>query len=82
MNFNKFTIKSQEIIQQAQTLAQEYSHQDITIEHIFLSILEKDEHVTPFILKKMGVNIGLIIQLVENQYQFLFLSKELYNTLY
>ena len=67
MNFNNFTIKSQEIIQQAQLLAQENNNQEITNEHLFQSILNIDENVTPFILKKLAVNINLVNQLVENQ---------------
>ena len=54
MNFNNFTIKSQEAIQQAQILVQSYGQQQIENEHIFKAILEVDENVTPFILKKVN----------------------------
>ena len=57
MNLNNFTIKSQEAIQQAQILVQTYGQQQIEPEHIFKAILEVDENVTPFILKKVNVNI-------------------------
>ena len=43
MNFNNFTIKSQEIIQKAQTLAQELNHNQIENEHIFKSITLVDK---------------------------------------
>lgn len=52
MNFNNFTIKSQEAIQQAQQLAQEMGHQQIENEHLFKAIMMVDENVTPFLLKK------------------------------
>lgn len=52
MNFNNFTIKSQEAIQRAQQLAQSYGHQQIENEHLFQGILEVDENVLPFLLKK------------------------------
>lgn len=42
MNFNNFTIKSQEAIQRAQQLAQSYGHQQIENEHLFQGILEVD----------------------------------------
>ena len=55
MNFNNFTIKSQEAIQQAQLLAQSYGHQQIENEHILKAMLEVDENVSPFLLKKLNV---------------------------
>ncbi|RRJ92618.1 ATP-dependent chaperone ClpB [Paenimyroides tangerinum] len=64
MNFNNFTIKSQEAIQQAQILVQSYGQQQIENEHIFKAILEVDENVTPFILKKVNVNVELFKQLL------------------
>ncbi|MGB1270033.1 MAG: ATP-dependent chaperone ClpB [Flavobacteriaceae bacterium] len=67
MNFNNFTIKSQEIIQKAQQLAQEYTHQDIQNEHLFKAILTTDENVTPYLLKKLNVNIQLFEQLIDSQ---------------
>ena len=67
MNFNQFTIKSQEIIQRAQLITQELGHQEITNEHLFKAILALDENVTPFLLKKQQVNISLLEQLVDSQ---------------
>ena len=52
MNFNNYTIKSQEIIQKSQSLAQEFSHSQIENEHIFKAIILIDENVIPFLLKK------------------------------
>jgi ATP-dependent Clp protease ATP-binding subunit ClpB len=57
MNFNNFTIKSQEAIQQAVTIATMNGQQAVENGHILTAILEQDENVTPYILKKMGVNI-------------------------
>lgn len=64
MNLNNFTIKSQEAIQQAQILVQTYGQQQIEPEHIFKAILEVDENVTPFILKKVNVNIETFKQVL------------------
>ena len=60
MNFNNFTIKSQEIIQKAQTLAQELSHNQIENEHIFKSITLVDKNVIPFLFKKTNINLESI----------------------
>nr|WP_314839463.1 ATP-dependent chaperone ClpB [uncultured Flavobacterium sp.] len=69
MNINKFTIKSQEAIQLSQQLAQSYGQQQIENEHLFKAILEVDENVAPFILKKQNVNVPLFIQILESTIQ-------------
>ncbi len=56
MNFNNFTIKSQEAVQEAVTLATLNGQQAIENGHILKSILQVDDSVTPFILKKLGIN--------------------------
>ncbi len=57
MNLNNFTIKSQEALQRAQVIVQGLGQQQIENEHIFKGILEVDENVTPFILKKLNINL-------------------------
>ena len=69
MNFNNFTIKSQEAIQQAQQLAQELGHQQIENEHIFKAISMVDENVAPFLLKKLNINLNLFNQILDNTLQ-------------
>lgn len=67
MNFNNFTIKSQEAIQLAQQLAQEMGHQQIENEHIFKAVLQVDENVLPFLLKKLNANTALLNQILEKE---------------
>ena len=67
MNFNNFTIKSQEARQQAQQIAQEMEHQQIESEHILKAILDIDENATPFILKKLNVNLDMFKLLLNKQ---------------
>ncbi|WP_445715993.1 ATP-dependent chaperone ClpB [Flavobacterium sp.] len=69
MNINKFTIKSQEALQQAQQIAQSFGHQQLENEHIFKGILEVDENVTPFILKKLNVNVELFKKVLDSTIQ-------------
>ena len=57
MNFNNFTIKSQEAIQKAQQIAQGSEHPQIENAHILKAIFDVDENVVPFILNKFGVNL-------------------------
>ncbi|RIV33130.1 ATP-dependent chaperone ClpB [Flagellimonas lutimaris] len=69
MNFNNFTIKSQEAVQRAQQMAQELGHQQIENEHLFKAIAEVDENVLPFILKKLNVNTTLLDQILDKELQ-------------
>ena len=65
MNFDNYTIKSQEAIQRAQQLAQSLGQQDIQVEHIFKGIQEVDNNVLPFVLKKLQVNTATLSQAVD-----------------
>ena len=65
MNFNNFTIKSQESIQQAQQIAESYGHQQIENSHILKGIFEIDENVITFIFKKLGLQLDLIKSLID-----------------
>jgi ATP-dependent Clp protease ATP-binding subunit ClpB len=65
MNLNKFTIKSQEAIQAGQQLAMSKGHQSIEPAHILRGILEVDENVTPYLLKKMAVNQSIVTQALD-----------------
>jgi ATP-dependent Clp protease ATP-binding subunit ClpB len=67
MNFNNYTIKSQEAVQQAQQLAQGLDHQQIENEHILKAIFNVDENVTPFLLKKLNVNLVMLQQILDKQ---------------
>ena len=69
MNINKFTTKSQEAIQLSQQIAQGFGQQQIENEHIFKALLEVDENVTPFLLKKLNVNVSLFKQILESTIQ-------------
>ncbi|MCF6297172.1 MAG: ATP-dependent chaperone ClpB [Flavobacteriaceae bacterium] len=66
MNFNNFTIKSQEAVQQAQQIAQGLTHQQIENAHILKGVFEVDENVTPFLLNKLGINVELFKQTLDN----------------
>jgi ATP-dependent Clp protease ATP-binding subunit ClpB len=62
MRFDKFTIKSQELIQNAQTLATQYNHQQIEPEHLLTAMLSEKEGVAQAILNKLGVSPGSVTQ--------------------
>lgn len=66
MNFNNFTIKSQEAVQSAQQFAQGHHHPQIENAHILKGIFDVDENVIPFILNKFGINIDLFKQTLDH----------------
>lgn len=65
MNLNNFTIKSQEAVQEAQNLATTNSNQAIENGHILKGIFNVDENVTPFLLKKLNINTGILIKALD-----------------
>jgi len=65
MDFSKFTIKSQEVISRAQQIALAKEQQIIENAHLLKSVLEVDENVTSFLLKKMQVNVDLLEQALD-----------------
>ena len=69
MNLKNLTIKSQEALQQAQQIAHENNHPQLENEHIFKGILNVDENVTPFILKKLNVNVDLFEKILDSTIQ-------------
>ncbi|MDI9859200.1 ATP-dependent chaperone ClpB [Flectobacillus roseus] len=66
MNFNKYTTKTQEIIQQAATIASGNGQQAIEAGHLLKAILEEDSNTSGFLLKKMGVNENILLTKLES----------------
>ena len=60
MNFNQYTLKSQEAIQQAQQIASANGNPTIDTGHLLKALLEVDENVVPFLLKKLNANLNTL----------------------
>ncbi len=56
MNFNQFTLKAQEAVMQAQQLAASMQHQGIDTVHLLKGLLNQQEEVTIYLLRKAGIN--------------------------
>ena len=67
MNFNNFTIKSQEAVQQAIQLVQSRSQQVIEPEHLLAGVLKVGENVTNFIFQKLGMNGQQVAMVLDRQ---------------
>jgi ATP-dependent Clp protease ATP-binding subunit ClpB len=58
MDFEKLTIKAQEAVQRAQQIAMENEHPNIECSHLLKGVFMVDEHVLPFIFKKLAIQAG------------------------
>ena len=65
MDFTKFTIKSQEVLQKAQNITEQKQQQVIEPGHILQAIFEVDQDVTPFLLNKLNVNVDNLQKALE-----------------
>src|SRR5579884_4064744 len=64
MRMDKLTIKAQEAIQQAQSIAERNQNVQIDVEHLLAALLGQEGGVTTPLLQKLGVNTGLLAQQV------------------
>jgi len=62
MRFDKFTIKSQELIQNAQSLASNNNNQQVEPEHLLSAMLNEQEGIARSMLRKLGVSPEAVAQ--------------------
>jgi ATP-dependent Clp protease ATP-binding subunit ClpB len=67
MNIEKLTLKAQEALQEAKSIAEKKNHQQIEVEHLLLALLRQKEGIVIPILQKLGVNSDLIVSQLENE---------------
>ncbi|WP_321426147.1 ATP-dependent chaperone ClpB [uncultured Bacteroides sp.] len=67
MNFNNFTIKSQEAVQEGINLAQSRGQQAIETVHVLHGVIKVGENVTNFIFQKLGMNGQQIALVLDKQ---------------
>ncbi|OJJ14768.1 ATP-dependent chaperone ClpB [marine bacterium AO1-C] len=87
MNFSNYTIKAQEVIQKSTQIATGHSHQVIENGHLLKAILEDDENLSNFILRKLNVNptylrtkLDEIIESYPKAQGSLYLSNDIVNS--
>ena len=73
MRMDKFTVKSQEALSEAQDEAQRRGHQQLDVPHLLLALVKQPEGVVPQVLKKLGADIrhveGEVIAAIERMPQ-------------
>lgn len=67
MNFNNFTIKSQEAIQKAIEMVKEKGQQSIETSHLLMGVILTGENVVNFLFQKLGVNLSHLINVLNNE---------------
>lgn len=65
MNFDKYTVKSQEVLQKAAEIAGALGQQAIEPAHLLKAMFSVDENVLPFLLKKIAANKEILISKLE-----------------
>ncbi|MDE6443824.1 MAG: type VI secretion system ATPase TssH, partial [Muribaculaceae bacterium] len=84
MNFNNFTIKSQEVVQKAIELTRQNGQQQIEPVHILKALISESETIVNFLFKKLGANLNSVNMAIDKDIQSLpkvsggevFLSRE------
>ncbi len=66
MNSNRLTEKSQEALQEAQSLAQRRNHQGIDVEHLLFALVDAPDGIVPAILKQANVSVAAVKQELES----------------
>jgi len=67
MDIEKFTLKAQEALQEAKSIAERKHHQQIDVEHLLLALLGQKEGIVIPILQKLGSNPDLIASQLEDE---------------
>ncbi|MDB5022173.1 MAG: Molecular chaperone ClpB [Pedobacter sp.] len=67
MNLNNFTIKAQEAVQQASAITEGNQQQAIETAHLLKGLLNVDENVVSYVLKKLNVNVNFLNQILDAQ---------------
>ncbi len=71
MNLNQYTVKAQEAIQQAVSIAQGNGQQSVEPGHLLKALIEQDQNTSSFLFEKLGVNETVLnteLESIINQY--------------
>ncbi len=67
MQIEKMTLKAQEALQDAKSIAERKNHQQIDVEHLLLALISQKEGIVLPILQKLGANVDLIVSQLEGE---------------
>ena len=67
MRFDKLTIKAQEALQDAQSLAEKQEHQALEVEHLLLALIQQKDGITQSLLERVGADPLIIKNQLEQE---------------
>ncbi len=67
MDLNKFTVKCQEALQSAQTMAIKFNHQEVDGEHLLMVLLEPSDGLIPRLLKRMEISVDAVRERLQQE---------------
>lgn len=67
MRLDRYTIKAQEALQNAQSLAEKAGNQEFEPEHLLMALIDQEEGLVPALLKKLGANLPLLKDRIEER---------------
>lgn len=67
MNIDKFTLKAQEVLQAAKSMAEQRNHQQIDVEHLLVALLMQKEGIVTPVIQKLGSNPNVILSQLEGE---------------
>jgi ATP-dependent Clp protease ATP-binding subunit ClpB len=69
MQFDKFTVKSQEAVQAAQQLARDNNHQEIRPVHLAIALMKQPDGIVVPVLQKLGADPSLVLMDLNKQFE-------------
>ncbi|MBQ8680829.1 MAG: ATP-dependent chaperone ClpB [Treponema sp.] len=66
MNYEQFTLKTQDILQEASSLAQQNDHSEIGLPHLLVAMLEQKDGITSPIVERIGVQKEALLEAARN----------------
>lgn len=60
INFNKYTLKAQEAVQESTEIASNYGNQQIEPEHLFAALIENNESIAVSLIKRIGIDTDFL----------------------
>jgi ATP-dependent Clp protease ATP-binding subunit ClpB len=69
MDINRFTVKAQEALQAAQSLAVRNNNQQVDVEHVLAALLEQDQGLATAILRKTAINLDSLKRRIDAEIQ-------------
>jgi ATP-dependent Clp protease ATP-binding subunit ClpB len=67
MRMDKFTIKAQEALQNAQSMAEQSGNQELEPEHLLSTLLSQEDGIVPPLIRKLGTNISLLASRLQDR---------------